>query len=104
MRISYWSSDVCLPIFIVRDSGKPKAAVLTGSTNFTQTDTGTNATTGAGAGQNLNHVVVLHSQKAATEYLQEFNRMRTGTFGRTAARRVGKDCVSNCKSRGPAFQ
>ena len=29
--------------FIVRDSSKPKAAVLTGSTNFTLTDTGTNA-------------------------------------------------------------
>jgi len=67
--------------FIVRDSGKPNAAVLTGSTNFTQTDTGTNATSGPGAGQNLNHVVVLHGQRAATEYLHEFERMRAGTFG-----------------------
>ena len=32
--------------FIVRDSGKPTAAVLTGSTNFTLTDTGTNASHG----------------------------------------------------------
>ena len=67
--------------FIVRDSGKPGAAVLTGSTNFTLTDTGTNATTGIGSGQNLNHVVVLHGQRAATEYLREFERMRSGTFG-----------------------
>ncbi len=67
--------------FIVRDSSKPKAAVLTGSTNFTLTDTGTNATTGIGSGQNLNHIVVLHGQRAATEYLREFNRMRAGTFG-----------------------
>ena len=67
--------------FIVRDSRKSKAAVLTGSTNFTLTDTGTNATTGRGAGQNLNHVVVLHGQRAATEYLREFERMRAGTFG-----------------------
>jgi phosphatidylserine/phosphatidylglycerophosphate/cardiolipin synthase-like enzyme len=67
--------------FIVRDSSKPKAAVLTGSTNFTLTDTGTNATTGIGSGQNLNHIVVLHGQRAATEYVREFNRMRAGTFG-----------------------
>ncbi|WP_164863427.1 phosphatidylserine/phosphatidylglycerophosphate/cardiolipin synthase family protein [Agromyces sp. LHK192] len=67
--------------FIVRDSGKSGAAVLTGSTNFTRTDTGTNAVTGAGAGQNLNHVVILHGQRAATQYLREFDRMRSGTFG-----------------------
>jgi phosphatidylserine/phosphatidylglycerophosphate/cardiolipin synthase-like enzyme len=67
--------------FIVRDSGKPGAAVLTGSTNFTLTDTGKNATTGIGSGQNLNHVVVLHGQRGATEYLREFERMRSGTFG-----------------------
>ncbi|MEI5585487.1 MULTISPECIES: phospholipase D-like domain-containing protein [unclassified Agromyces] len=67
--------------FIVRDPGRPRAAVLTGSTNFTLTDTGTNATTGRGSGQNLNHVVVLHGQRAATAYLREFERMRSGTFG-----------------------
>ncbi|MRG59921.1 phospholipase [Agromyces sp. CFH 90414] len=67
--------------FIVRDAGKPGAAVLTGSTNFTRTDTGTNATSGAGSGQNLNHVVVLHGQRAAAQYLREFERMRSGTFG-----------------------
>ncbi|MGW9166257.1 phospholipase D-like domain-containing protein [Agromyces sp. NPDC055658] len=67
--------------FIVRDTRKPKAAVLTGSTNFTLTDTGTNATSSRGAGQNLNHVVVLHGQRAATEYVHEFERMRSGTFG-----------------------
>ncbi|WP_082461775.1 phosphatidylserine/phosphatidylglycerophosphate/cardiolipin synthase family protein [Agromyces sp. Leaf222] len=67
--------------FIVRDAGKPSAAVLTGSTNFTRTDTGTNATSGTGKGQNLNHVVVLRGQRAATEYLAEFERMRSGTFG-----------------------
>lgn len=67
--------------FIVRDSGKPTAAVLTGSTNFTLTDTGTNATSGRGSGQNLNHVVVLHGQRAASVYQREFDRMRSGTFG-----------------------
>jgi phosphatidylserine/phosphatidylglycerophosphate/cardiolipin synthase-like enzyme len=67
--------------FIVRDHGEPSAAVLTGSTNFTRTDTGTNDGAGAGAGNNLNHVLVLHGQKAAGQYRAEFLRMRAGTFG-----------------------
>ncbi|MET4159156.1 phospholipase D-like domain-containing protein [Agromyces sp. PvR057] len=67
--------------FIVRDAGESTAAVLTGSTNFTRTDTGTNTTTGSGKGQNLNHVVVLRGRRPAAEYLVEFERMRSGTFG-----------------------
>jgi phosphatidylserine/phosphatidylglycerophosphate/cardiolipin synthase-like enzyme len=67
--------------FIVRDRGKPTAAVLTGSTNFTRTDTGTNNGSGAVTGNNLNHVLVLSGKEAATQYLAEFDRMRSGTFG-----------------------
>ncbi len=69
--------------FIVRDRGKPTAAVLTGSTNFTRSDTGTNPQRGSAAvaGNNLNHVLVLHGREAATQYLAEFDRMRSGTFG-----------------------
>ncbi len=65
--------------FMVRDPGQPKAAVLTGSTNFTLTDTGTNPI--ASGGNNLNHLVVLHGQRASDQYLAEFERMRSGTFG-----------------------
>jgi len=68
--------------FVVRDHGKPGAAVLTGSANFTLTDTGKNQETGAGrSGNNLNHVVVLHGKQAADQYHVEFDRMRGGTFG-----------------------
>jgi phosphatidylserine/phosphatidylglycerophosphate/cardiolipin synthase-like enzyme len=68
--------------FIVRDPGEPTAAVLTGSTNFTLTDTGTNPPGNTTkTGNNLNHIVVLHGQSAATQYLAEFTRLRTGTFG-----------------------
>ncbi|MCW3820439.1 phospholipase D-like domain-containing protein [Micromonospora sp. DR5-3] len=67
--------------FVVRDHGKPTAAVLTGSTNFTRTDTGTNTGTGEVTGNNLNHVLVLHGQKATAQYRAEFLRMRAGTFG-----------------------
>ncbi len=70
--------------FIVRDEGESTAAVLTGSANFTLTDTGTNpagAGSGGKAGNNLNHVVVLRGQRASSLYLEEFLRMRSGTFG-----------------------
>jgi phosphatidylserine/phosphatidylglycerophosphate/cardiolipin synthase-like enzyme len=71
--------------FIVRDPGRPTAAVLTGSTNFTLTDTGTNPPpTGTGSGKvgnNLNHLLVLHGQHASDQYVAEFERLRSGTFG-----------------------
>jgi phosphatidylserine/phosphatidylglycerophosphate/cardiolipin synthase-like enzyme len=68
--------------FIVRDPGLPTAAVLSGSANFTRTDTGTNVPAEPGKpGNNLNHVVILHGQHAAGQYLAEFQRLRSGTFG-----------------------
>lgn len=62
--------------FIFREKGKPTAAVLTDSTNFTPTDSGK-----ATPGNNLNHLLVLHGPKAAKQYRAEFERMRAGTFG-----------------------
>jgi phosphatidylserine/phosphatidylglycerophosphate/cardiolipin synthase-like enzyme len=74
--------DIFHQKFAVRDVGKSSAAVLTGSANFTRTDTGTNPIlTGIDAGNNLNHIVVLHGQSASKQYLAEFERMRAGTFG-----------------------
>lgn len=68
--------------FIVRDPGEPSGAVLTGSTNFTLTDTGMNPPgNGAKTGNNLNHIVVLHGKHVTDQYLAEFNRLRSGTFG-----------------------
>jgi phosphatidylserine/phosphatidylglycerophosphate/cardiolipin synthase-like enzyme len=68
--------------FAVRDADESTAALLTGSANFTRTDTGTNPiTSGIDGGNNLNHVVVLHGQSAADQYLAEFERMWDGTFG-----------------------
>ena len=68
--------------FIVRDPGRTTAAVLTGSTNFTLTDTGTNPPSGTGkVGNNLNHVLVLRGQRATDQYIAEFERLRQGTFG-----------------------
>ena len=68
--------------FIVRDIDTDAAAVLTGSANFTQTDTGTNPPGNPKkAGNNLNNIVVLHGQRAASQYRDEFERLRAGTFG-----------------------
>lgn len=68
--------------FMVRDPEGSSAAVLTGSTNFTLTDTGTNPPGATGqSGNNLNHVVVLRGQRAAGQYIAEFQRLRSGTFG-----------------------
>jgi hypothetical protein len=79
-------TDINLAIFhqkfLVRDDHGNGAPVLAGSTNFTLTDTGTNpATNIVKVGNNLNHVVVLHGQRAVNQYRAEFGRLRTGTFG-----------------------
>jgi phosphatidylserine/phosphatidylglycerophosphate/cardiolipin synthase-like enzyme len=79
--------------FMVRDPGEPTAAVLTGSTNFTLTDTGTNPSPPAVpgvVGNNLNHVLVLHGQRVAEQYLAEFTRLRAGTFGELHERHEAK--------------
>lgn len=58
--------------FVVRDLGvSGRAAVLTGSANFTPTDTSVN----------LNHVLVVTGQRIARTYAAEFEELWTGTFG-----------------------
>lgn len=61
--------------FIVRDyrGGKSlgRAALLTGSANFTATD----------MHQNLNHLIVFHDYRVARAYAGEFAELMGGTFG-----------------------
>lgn len=58
--------------FIVKDwETSSRAAVLTGSTNFTPT----------GTGANLNHVVVIRGKRSAAVYRREFDELWSGTFG-----------------------
>lgn len=77
--------------FIVRDLGESTAAVLTGSANFTATDTGTNTITGGrDGGNNLNSVLILEGASAAGQFAIEFQRMRAGTFGELRERREPK--------------
>lgn len=61
--------------FILRDyRGKaaPTSALLTGSANFTVTDTHSN----------LNNVVVFHNTSVCRQYADEVAQLRSGTFGR----------------------
>jgi len=67
--------------FVVRDAAGAAPAVLTGSTNFTLTDTGKNPPGGPQVGNNLNHLLVLKGKAAADQYRAEFERLRAGTFG-----------------------
>ncbi len=66
--------------FIVRDNGKDTAALLTGSTNFT--DTGTR--------RNYNHIIILHFKGQREDYFEildryqaEFDEIVGGTFSNT---------------------
>lgn len=74
--------------FIVRDYGvgaPDTTAVLTGSTNFT--DTGTHA--------NLNHIVIFHDSRVAKIYKQEFVELGEGTFGQMQQRRKRRTAIIN---------
>jgi len=62
--------------FIVRDPGGAKSALLTGSANFTVTDTH----------KNLNHIVIIHGKKASEVYEVEFTELETGNFGQFRSR------------------
>lgn len=57
--------------FIVRDEGKTRSSVLTGSTNFTHT----------GTHKNLNHIMTVKGKTLAKEYGAEFEEIWGGTFG-----------------------
>lgn len=60
--------------FIIRDYRRSKtatSAVLTGSTNFT--DTGTH--------KNLNHIIIFHDRRVCNAFRDEFDEIRSGTFG-----------------------
>ena len=54
--------------FIIRDS----SAILSGSTNFTDT----------GVSTNLNHVIIIHNKDVAKIYNKEFREIQQGHFGK----------------------
>ncbi len=71
--------DIFHQKFVIRDarSGGPAPALLTGSANFTETDTTLN----------LNHLVIFHNADVADKYEIEFAEIAGGSFGR---QRLGK--------------
>jgi phosphatidylserine/phosphatidylglycerophosphate/cardiolipin synthase-like enzyme len=63
--------------FVLRDyrnRAKPTSGLLTGSANFTTTDTH----------KNLNHVVVFNDHRVCRDYLAEVEQLGGGSFGRRA--------------------
>jgi len=65
---SDYNQDIFHQKFMVRDS----KSVLTGSTNFTVSDTSAN----------LNHVVIVHNETIVRNYDQEYDELQQGHFGR----------------------
>jgi phosphatidylserine/phosphatidylglycerophosphate/cardiolipin synthase-like enzyme len=57
--------------FIIRDEGQAREAVLTGSANFTTTDTH----------RNLNHIFIFHDFRVVAAYQTEFEQLFEGIFG-----------------------
>lgn len=62
--------------FIVRDAEAGRTAVLTGSTNFTDT----------GISRNANHLVIFQSRRIADVFQREFEELWGGTFGTSRLR------------------
>ncbi len=79
LRSTIWvrtdfNPDIFHQKFVVRDG----VSVLTGSCNFTDTDTH----------KNLNHIAIIDDPVVAGEYMIEFREIETGSFGK---RSVGHD-------------
>jgi phosphatidylserine/phosphatidylglycerophosphate/cardiolipin synthase-like enzyme len=72
-----FNKDIFHQKFVVRDyrghseKGKPTSALLTGSTNFTDTDCHTN----------LNHIFVFHDAGVCEQYANQFAEIERGEFG-----------------------
>ena len=65
---SDFNPDIFHQKFIIRDN----QSLLTGSTNFTDTDTSTN----------LNHIIIVHNGDVARVYKREYEEILQGHFGR----------------------
>ena len=80
--------DIFHQKFIIRDHGPgggKSRALLTGSTNFTNT----------GVHNNLNHVIIFHDARICEAYGREFEEIRQGTFGRLRSRDEPESKVVN---------
>src|SRR3546814_10750823 len=89
MRISDWSSDVCSSDLGVEAFGRQVVVVLDGVWHLRNTGY---ATGGPELDQHDFAAQVLHSGFLAGERGE-------GDVGRSEERRVGKECVSTCRSR-----
>jgi phosphatidylserine/phosphatidylglycerophosphate/cardiolipin synthase-like enzyme len=86
-----YNPDIFHQKFMIRD----KQAVLTGSTNFTLTDTHAN----------LNHIVIVENAEIAKAYINEFDEIRQGHFGKfnIGANKVPKEIAVSDVRVKPCF-
>src|SRR3546814_20496233 len=91
MRISDWSSDVCSSDLAGTGRGVSVAGAF-----VTGTDTGAGKTTASVA---LLHALRARGLHAVGMKPLASGRERDGEGRRSAERRVGKECVSTCRSR-----
>src|SRR3546814_2036001 len=91
MRISDWSSDVCSS-----DLGQYIGGCLIGADHFEQTHD-------VGGTEKVHAQHVGRTPGELGEYVDVERRGVAGQNGRSEERRVGKECVSTCRSRGPPY-
>src|SRR3546814_12295034 len=101
MRISDWSSDVCssdLNAFVSTALCSPsRASILTGQYAHTHTIVDNSAPMPEGLRFFLQYI-------QAADYQTAFiGKWHMGNQDRSEARRVGKECVSTCRSRGSTY-
>src|SRR3546814_19282526 len=98
MRISDWSSDVC-------------SSDLTGRRlRFTPASFEWDEEYGGAEGEELNHrfvpIVRFRNRNGISEFERHtdtLDRINHGILQRSEERRVGKECVSPCRSRGSQY-
>src|SRR3546814_16751203 len=112
MRISDWSSDVCSSDLkqakLLPNDGEDIVGVRFGQMELGHTAARTNtqqATAGQSRAGAFNLIGVALPQQPDIDalrrhWLEELGGEKPGDAGRSEERRVGKECVGTCRSRG----
>src|SRR3546814_3660555 len=82
MRISDWSSDVCSSDLLVAAEGHPSEVMDMSFSN-----------------QLLSAIKLIQSKGSLSPAVYEIERSQDQEIARSEERRVGKECVSTCRSR-----
>src|SRR3546814_2616788 len=98
MRISDWSSDVCSSDLLVPEVAFVLGEDLLGQRKSKAAGQALGRIVLGQAGERLEQLVLARQRHAGPAILDQQLPV-TGRAGRSEARRVGKECVSTCRSR-----